>query len=48
MAASWEHCPPEVNSARTLLDLQATACRAAFSSPTPTTASANQNDQVQR
>lgn len=48
MAASWEHCPPEMNSARTLLDLHATAGRATFPDPTPTTASANQHDQVQR
>ncbi|KMO82602.1 hypothetical protein [Mycolicibacterium chlorophenolicum] len=48
MAASWEHCPPEINPTRKLLDTHATAGRAIVSDPTPMTASANQDDQVQR
>ncbi|WP_232425888.1 hypothetical protein [Mycobacterium sp. JS623] len=50
MTASWEHCPPEINSVRTLLDPHAAAAadRTTRSEPTPITASADQHDQVQR
>lgn len=50
MTGGWEHCPPEINSVRKLLDSHATAPAGGttVSGTTPATASANQPDRVQR